>query len=385
MEVDEIDLAKSAEGTPQPKHKQDAANKDAALATSKAILQGKGAVDESVLTLSLPDGHFAKEMQGMINSALAGAVAEGQAADEVAAMRRMGAQLLMQGLERETHKRASKASTRISHLTKLVATQGNGFEKSPSKLLQASRLLSDPMPADGAEGVRKDLSALFGQAQAKLAGTAASGDDTSLADVLLHFYNSKGGGMFMPKKQKGVPGKVLAASINHAAQKHLQMVHAACARGDHELAVELLLSMRDFDKEVGELNSVAQAVGVNTANSLYLSRGKLHGVTNEQWELIAKLADNKDFKEVFTQVALPEPKAKRSRPTADAASDSESDSDASANKKPRRTQTSVCPFCNKPGHTMQKCWGFINTVKGMTINGGGNSNNKQQKQKANNS
>lgn len=253
MEVDEIDLAKDAEDAPQPNKKQAAANKDAALAASKAVLQGEGAVDEGVLTMPLPDGHFAKEMQGFINTALAGAVAAGESAEQLAGMRRLGAVLLKQGLGRETYKRADKASTRISNLTKQVANQANGFEKSPSKLLQAYRLLSDPTFGEGAEGVRKDLSDLFGQAKTKLAGAAASEDVNSLADVLLHFYNSKGGGMFMPKKQMAAPGKVLAASINHAAQKHLQMVHAARARGDHQLAVELLLSMRDFDKEVEQL------------------------------------------------------------------------------------------------------------------------------------
>lgn len=86
-------------------------------------------------------------------------------------------------------------------------------------------------------------------------------------------------------------------------------------------------------------------------------------------------------------MTLPEPKAKRSRPTADrdAASDSDSDSGTSGSKKPRRSQAAVCAFCNKPGHTMAKCYSFINTVKGMAINGGGNSNNKQQKQKPNSS
>lgn len=234
--------------------------------------------------MPLPDGHFAKEMQGVFNSALAGFVAEGQPAEQVAGMRRLGAVLLKQGLGRETHKRADKASTRISSLTKLVANKAAGFEQSPSKLRQASRLLSDPSFGEGAAGVGKDLTDLFGQAKPKLSGGATASEDVnSLADVLMHFYNSKGGGMFVPKKQMAAPGKVLAASINHAAQKHLQMVHAALARGDYQLAVELLLAMRDFDKDVEQLNSVAQAVGTDAANSLYLSRSKLHGVSNEQW------------------------------------------------------------------------------------------------------
>lgn len=42
-----------------------------------------------------------------------------------------------------------------------------------------------------------------------------------------------------------------------------------------------------------------------------------------------------------------------------------------------------CGQCNKPGHTMQSC-GFF-TLKGRTFNGDGNGDNKQQKQKTNNS
>lgn len=103
--------------------------------------------------------------------------------------------------------------------------------------------------------------------------------------------------------------------------------------------------------------------------------------------LIAELASNKEFKEVFTKVALPEPRAKRSRPTAErnTASDNDTDSDTSASKKPRRTQPTVCGWCSKPGHHISKCYGLLNTMKGMAINGGGNSNNKQQKQKPNSS
>lgn len=314
ISIDEIDLVKDAEGASPLKNKQAAANKEAALAASKAILQGGDAVDEGLLTMPLPDGHFAKEMQGCINSALAGFVAEGQPAEQVAGMRRLGAVLLQQGLRRETFNRADKASTRISSLTKQVANKAPGFEQSPSKLRHVSRLLPDPTLGEGVEGVRKDLTDLFGQVKPKLSSAAASEDINSLADVLMHFYNSRGGGMFAPKKQMTAPGKVLAASINHAAQKHLQMVHAALARRDYTLAVELLLAMCDFDKDVGELNSIAQAVGDDAANSLYLSRRKLHGVGDEQWELVAGLASNKEFREMFTKWHCLNPRPRAAAP-----------------------------------------------------------------------
>lgn len=382
MEVDEVDLVKDITKSPaaKPKNKQ-GANKAVPKATS--ILQGLELVDEGVLSAPLPEEGFAKQVQEWVNSALAG-VTPDLDPHKASLLRKAAAFLLQCGLQREMFKRAEKASTRTANLTKQVANQAPGFEQSPTKLRDVPGLLNKAM--DGADEVRKDLSDLFGVARSSLLSTegpSSSGGDTGLADLLLQFYNSGSGGMFQPKKKKGDMGKSIAAALNHTTQKHLQMVHAAAATGNYKLATQLLLSMRNWDKEVRQLSSVSQVAGADMANSLYLSRNAMHGISDAQWNLIAELADNKDFKEVFRKVTLPEPNAKRPRPAVadDGASDSSSDDDGEPTSKKARKHSSTCTFCGKKGHRAVKCFALTNMIKGVANNGGGSSGNKQQKQK----
>lgn len=155
-------------------------------------------------------------------------------------------------------------------------------------------------------------------------------------------------------------------------------VEVAKQKGDHETVCKLLLKCHGIqNKAHKELLPMVNALDWPTAVKLAQAVGNpFSSMKQSHWDMLVGMAGDRSFKEALEQLGdvLPASKvkpSKRSRkssrkPATSESSSGDSESEASdtpARKKrksapanKRKRPAPVCGFCNKPGHTEDRCF-----------------------------